>query len=412
MEKGEEMLLSLRLRFSNWLLIAVIALIWNILGIIILAFIASTPVNRLAEIGEKVGVAYFLEVIIFSFVFIDISWTAISIFTHSIRGYLVGLETLFSQRQNNNQSSNNDVEAERQRSNLEKLALAFKNDLDRWGWLSYAIIIGIPATIVHYFGWGYRIKESLGLEGYLAVWLFTVFPVILVGAWLFWLLFAQYLHLYKFTKRTKISEVELYMGLNLTDTLENEKSLLQKALARASRLGFVPARTNPQQIAVDIFNVDNLGGLSPLANMSLFGTVLMGIVFAVSVPLIYLANKALALLILPVFLLGIVGSYVIGISSLREAIQTEKRKQLMRINRKLATIAEEIIVAKTEEEEERVPELMQRFRVYDEIGKKISNVPETPRTLSATVKIITSGSLPIISFGTIQQANLLQLLSL
>ena len=133
----------------------------------------------------------------------------------------------------------------------------------------------------------------------------------------------------------------------------------------------------------------------------------MGIVFAVMVPLLIVVNVLVAAILLPVFFLIILGSYIIGIGSLRDGIRLEKNAQLEKINIKLSSIAKSLIDYDEKEGNiDHLQNLNERFKILEEMGNRIQNIRESPRSISAFIKIGSSSMLPLLSFVSIDQIAL------
>lgn len=120
--------------------------------------------------------------------------------------------------------------------------------------------------------------------------------------------------------------------------------------------------------------------------------------FSVFVPIIAFSNIVAVIIMLPIFFIIIVSSYFIGISSLRDAIRTQKRIKLESINKMLSSLANSLIVqedvSKTIEEKERI---YREFEILDELGDKINKISESPRTISSLIKVLASGIFPALS---------------
>jgi hypothetical protein len=132
-------------------------------------------------------------------------------------------------------------------------------------------------------------------------------------------------------------------------------------------------------------------------------------VFAVLVPLLIVVTVVVSTIILPLFAIIILLSYVIGISSLKDAIRSEKIEQLSIINEKLATLATKIITHQTVSDEgdtNYLKNINEQFLIMEQIGIKIEKLAESPRSLTAVVKIFFSSVLPLISFVSVEQLNL------
>ncbi len=383
------------------------------------------------------GVKNFALVVVLSSVFMVVSTTATSVYLSMMRSYLDDLEPLF-------------CDAEEGSHNADHAYVHWRNHfvLDLRRKLPVGLLFLLFSAIaqpIHYFLWSYQVYDRLGwqrgLTGSLAL-----AAILLVGSFVVWLLLAQFFHLYRFTRVDKKANVMLLgatVGLDRPTSPTSSRTAgngLITALARwlaakhlipaatASHCCEAPnadctsspggARPRPR-IKIDIFNADNLAGLSPLANMSTLGTVLLGIVFALSVPIVMLGLDSQAriwqIVILGVFFVVIVGSYLLGVTSLRDAIRLEKRRQLGFVNTELSVYAKKIIGSDKAKEDDTpstelpLEDLMVKFRVFEEIGEKIQRLPESPRSLGAIFKVVTSGSLPLLSVGTLNQIDLLSL---
>lgn len=272
----------------------------------------------------------------------------------------------------------------------------FIDDVNAKRWiLIYVLPILIIGSILHYIIYGHFIVEVFGWVFYGITLVAMLWSNLFIIIWLGWFVLAQYFHIYKFTPSGNKNNKEGYL---LIGKPESTHYILNRILPRV---------TKPTQINVDIFNVDNLGGLNPLAQLSLSGTLLIGVVFATLVPVVVVANLTAAIILVPISFLVIIAGYVIGIGSLRDAIRKEKLVKLSSINNKLSTLASQIMnssVSKPLDAEiQNLKNMNDQFVILESLGDRIQSIPESPTSLRAVIKIGSSSILPLLSLLSIAQ---------
>jgi hypothetical protein len=377
---------STMLRFSNYWKMFIFSLIpWIIIFISLQQIAISRNYENMLEINEDLD--NFFWIMVGGLFFTSMAVTSTSYFSSIFLNNLKQLNPLI-------ESNRFDKESQLEPNN--KWYDAFIKDVNSMRWIfPHFIIISIISTIIHYIGYGYQVVETFGWIFYIITLLALLWPNLFIGIWVLWFMLAQYFHIYKFYKSIDSNSITLHIGV--------------KPFNNSFLRFLLPIKTDPKLIKVDIFNTDNLGGLKPLASLSLMGVILQGILFSVLVPLLVVVNLLVASILLPLFAIVIISSYIIGISSLKDAIRTEKTKHLSKINERLSTLASKIIDAQLipGEDVNYLKNVNEQFAILDQMGEKIEKLAESPRSLTAILKIVISSVLPLISFVSIDQFTIL-----
>ncbi len=347
--------------------------------------------ESLGDLNNKIGIENFFYIAVIDMLFSVIGIMLLSLYLSMMDGYLSQLDSIFI-IDDDKLKDEKDVLQAKTNERVE-WQNSFLNDLNSSKYYYILIPAFLLTCIIHYLVLGKEIINNLGFIAWILNLVLVFFPITFLIINVIWLAFAEYFHIFQFNKSYEENDnVQLFIGESI-----DRKSVKFANLFR----NLLPINTSEKQIKIDLLREDKMGGLAPLSKMILMGTYFVAIIAAITSPVFILEYQSgeneFSVLMIPLFTLGLLLNYFIGSRELKNILKFEKKVQLDRLNYLIDQTTTKIFDQRTQKEGSSLKILLDDFKVYEEIRNRIY-LTTNPNSSSNLIKVIFSSSLPIMTF--------------